>query len=143
MPHDQAYDYDEFRDVCADEMYLNAWEFRQWLLKHYAHALNPLECLTSLVAALYGRLGRNAAEYEIKAEEIAELFDATIKEIDAVAERHPLVHVTKVGGITSLDLRERSGASKGARTDSWLEHVSATASDDAHNMVAEKYEGGI
>ena len=146
MPHDQAHDYDEFRDEIMERMSLDANEFQTWLLKHYQHALNPLECLTALVAALYGRLGRNATEYEFEAAEIAALFDATVQNVDKAGIGHGYIQVAIDGSVVGCHVAGRarlSSASAGIRSLPWCEHVSTTASDDAHDLVTEKYEGGI
>ena len=135
---DEARDSEECREVADEQYHLSAWEFRQWLVSHYRDARNPAECLAALVAALYGRLGRQAVEYDYEPEEIAGLFDEVIGAVDAAGIHHALIHVTEAGAVAGLDARTETGASTGAGRVSWTEYASLSAVDDARDMVEEK-----
>lgn len=136
---DEAREYDEFREVAEQGYQLNAWEFRQWLRSHYEDAANPVECLTALVATIYGGMGRVALDLDIEPEDLAAMFDDAVCAVDEAGAHHALLHVTEAGNISSLQERKQIGASTGARALTWLKYTAIAAADDAKDMVAEKH----
>jgi len=135
----EANDYDGFREVAEERCYLDAWEFRQWLVSHYRGAENPAECLAALVAALYGRLGRTCLDYDIEPEDLAAMFDDAIRDVDEAGAHHALIHVTEMGAVGGIDMHIATGASAGARMVPWAAYVAGAAADDAKDALAEKH----
>lgn len=139
----QANDWDECRDRVRDEMYADAKGFQSWLVSHYETALNPVECLTALAAVLYGRLAHSYAELDFELDELAEMFDMAVADVDSAAAVDGTLWVPVSLDPADGDVPVRTSASVGVRSLSWCEYVNAAAADDAHDMVLEKYEGGI
>ena len=139
----EANDYDEFRDAAEDGLCRHAGEFLRWLKGHYRDAVDVEECLMALLAVLYARTILGADEHDYEAGAVAAFFDAAVSVADKAGEHHALIHVDEMGLVSGLGDRVEHGASAGAGTVTWLKSVAQSAADDAHDMVAEKYEGDV